>query len=162
MGKTSIGLPSDLKEGNPKKRGYVYMQKLTQRCKATMLSSCQVMSTSLRPHGLQHARLPCPSPSPRVCSNSCPLNQRCHPTVSACCPLLLLPSSIKISLKIRSVHSFHPWELRMWGMAFPNPQSDPLMATNQKRWKIVALQDYGYHTFNESQPHARHWNRLSR
>ena len=34
-------------------------------------------------HGLQHARLPCPSPSPRVCSNSCPLSQWCHPTISS-------------------------------------------------------------------------------
>ena len=35
------------------------------------------------PHGLQHARLPCPSLSPRVCSNSCPLSWWCHPTVSS-------------------------------------------------------------------------------
>ena len=35
------------------------------------------------PHGLQHARLPCPSPSPRVCSNSRPLSWRCHPTISS-------------------------------------------------------------------------------
>ena len=34
--------------------------------------SCSVMSNSLQPHGLQHTRLPCPSPSPRACSNSCP------------------------------------------------------------------------------------------
>ena len=40
------------------------------------------MSDSLRPHGLQHARLPCPSPSPRVYSNSCSLSQWCHPTIS--------------------------------------------------------------------------------
>ena len=33
------------------------------------------------PHGLQHTRLPCPSPSPRACSNSCPLSQWCHPTI---------------------------------------------------------------------------------
>ena len=38
------------------------------------------MSDSLWPHGLQHARLPCPSPTPGVCSNSCPLSQWCHPT----------------------------------------------------------------------------------
>ena len=38
-------------------------------------------SVWLWPHGLQHARLHCPSPSPRVCSNSCPLNQWCHPTI---------------------------------------------------------------------------------
>ena len=41
------------------------------------------MSNSLRPHGLQHARSPCPSPTPGVYSNSCPLTQRCHPTISS-------------------------------------------------------------------------------
>ena len=39
------------------------------------------MSDSLPPHGLQHARLPCPSPSPRSCSKSCPLSWWCHPTI---------------------------------------------------------------------------------
>ena len=41
------------------------------------------MSDSLRPHGLQHARLLCPSLSPGACSNSCPLSQWCHPTISS-------------------------------------------------------------------------------
>ena len=41
------------------------------------------MSNSLRPHGLRHARLPCPSLSPRVCWNSCPLIWWCHPTISS-------------------------------------------------------------------------------
>ena len=41
------------------------------------------MSDSLQPHGLQHARLPCPSPSPVVCSNSCPWSLWCHPTISS-------------------------------------------------------------------------------
>ena len=41
------------------------------------------MSNSLWPYGLQHARLPCPLPYPRVCSNSCPLSQWCHPTISS-------------------------------------------------------------------------------
>ena len=41
------------------------------------------MSNSLRPHELQHASLPCPSLSPWVCSNSCPLSRRCHPTISS-------------------------------------------------------------------------------
>ena len=41
------------------------------------------MSNSLRPHGLQHARLPCPSLSAGVCSNSCSLSQWCHPTISS-------------------------------------------------------------------------------
>ena len=42
-----------------------------------------VMSDSLWPHGLQHARPPCPSPTPRVCPNSCPLSQWCHPVISS-------------------------------------------------------------------------------
>ena len=41
------------------------------------------MSDSLRPHGLQHARPPCPSPTPRAYSNSCPLSRWCHPTISS-------------------------------------------------------------------------------
>ena len=47
-----------------------------------LLFSCWVVSDSLWPHGLQQARLPCPSPSPWVCSNSCPLSRWCHPTIS--------------------------------------------------------------------------------
>ena len=44
--------------------------------------SCSVMSDSLRPHGLQHnSKLPCPSPTPRACSNSCPSCQWCHPAI---------------------------------------------------------------------------------
>ena len=42
-----------------------------------------VMSDSLRPRGLQHAGLPCPSPALKACSNSCPLSWWCHPTISS-------------------------------------------------------------------------------
>ena len=45
--------------------------------------SCSVVSDSLRPYGLQYARLPCPSPTPGACSNSCPSSQWCHPTFSS-------------------------------------------------------------------------------
>ena len=45
--------------------------------------SCSVVSDSLQPHGLQHTRLPCPSPTPGAYSNSCPLSQWCHPTISS-------------------------------------------------------------------------------
>ena len=48
-----------------------------------LLFSRSVMSDSLQQHGLQHARLPSPSPSPGACSNSCPLSQWCHPTISS-------------------------------------------------------------------------------
>ena len=48
-----------------------------------VLLSHSVMSDSLWPHGLQHARPPCPSPTPGVYSNSRPLSRRCHPTISS-------------------------------------------------------------------------------
>ena len=48
-----------------------------------LLFSCSAVSDSLRPHGLQHTRPPCPSPSPEVCPSSCPLHQWCHPAVSS-------------------------------------------------------------------------------
>ena len=51
--------------------------------KDLLLFSGSVVSNCLWPHGLQHARLPCPSPSPGACSNSCPLSQWCHPTISS-------------------------------------------------------------------------------
>ena len=45
--------------------------------------SHSVVSNSLQPHGLQHTRLSCPSPTPRACSRSCPLSRWCHPTISS-------------------------------------------------------------------------------
>ena len=65
----------------------------------SLLFSCQVVSNYLRPHGLQQARLLCLSMSPRVCSNSCPLSQRCYLTILSSATLFsfcLLPS-IRVS-----------------------------------------------------------------
>ena len=52
-------------------------------CVCVCILSHSVVSDSLWPHGLQHARLPCPSPIPRVYSNSCPSSWWCHPTTSS-------------------------------------------------------------------------------
>ena len=54
------------------------------RWRRDQFSSVQllILSDSLWPHGLQHARLPCPSPTPRVCSNSCPSSRWYHPTIT--------------------------------------------------------------------------------
>ena len=61
-------------------------------------SSLSVMSDSLRLNGLQHARPPCPSPTPRVYSNSCPLSQWCHPTISySAVPFSSCPQSLPAS-----------------------------------------------------------------
>ena len=71
------------------KFGVVYLSEFSREKEPTCLSVClvlfshSVMSLSLRPHGLQHARLPCPSPTPRAYSNSCPLSQWCHPSISS-------------------------------------------------------------------------------
>ena len=56
---------------------------VTNTFRRLLLFSCYVVSDSLQPHGLQHARLLCPSLSPRVCSNSCPLNWWCQSTISS-------------------------------------------------------------------------------
>ena len=61
--------------------------------------SHSVTSDSLRPHGLQHARLPCPSPTPGACSNSCSLCWWCHPTISS--SVITFSSSLPILPRIR-------------------------------------------------------------
>ena len=53
------------------------------QCSKPVQFSHSVMSNSLWPHGLQHARLPCPSLSPGFCSSSCTFSQWCHPTISS-------------------------------------------------------------------------------
>ena len=60
---------------------YFHLKKLTSESVSQFSHS--VMSDSLRPHELQHARLPCPSQTPRACSNSCPSSQWWHPTLSS-------------------------------------------------------------------------------
>ena len=62
------------------------------------------MSSSLRPHGLRHSRLPCPSPTPGAYSNSHPLSQMPSNHLILCCPFLL-PSSIFPSIKVFSNES---------------------------------------------------------
>ena len=57
-----------------------------------LLFSHKALSNSLQSHGVQHSRLLCPTLSPRVCSNICPLSWWCHPTISPCHAFLLLPS----------------------------------------------------------------------
>ena len=80
------------------------------------LFSHYVMSDSLQPHGLQHTRLPCPSLSPGVCSDSCPLSQWCHPTISSSVALL---SSIFPSLRVFSNElALHIRWSKYWSFSF--------------------------------------------
>jgi len=63
----------------------------THVCCCSVTKSC----LTLRSHGLQHARLPCPLLSPGVCSDSCPLTQWCHPTISS--PVVPSPPAFNLS-----------------------------------------------------------------
>ena len=58
-------------------------KELQAYCLSSVQFSCSVMSDSLCLHGLQHARPPCPSPTPGACSESWPLSRWCHPTISS-------------------------------------------------------------------------------
>ena len=72
--------------------------------------SHSVVSNCLRPHGLQHTRPPCSSPTPGVHPNSCPLNQWCHPTISSSViPFSSCPQSVPAS------GSFQMNQLFAWG-----------------------------------------------
>ena len=81
--------------------------------------SHSVTSDSLQPHGLQHSRLPFPSPTPRACSNSCPSGQWCHSTLSSSViPFLLLPSvfpSIRVFSNESVIHIRWP---KYWSFSF--------------------------------------------
>ena len=88
--------------------------------------SCSVMSNSLQPHGLQHTRPPCPSPTPRVYSNSCPLNWWCHaPSVVPFSCLQSFPASVYFqmsqlftsggkSIGISASTSILPMNIQVW------------------------------------------------
>ena len=72
--------------------------------------SRSVVSDSLRPHESQHARLSCPSPTPRVYPNSCPLSPWCHPAISSSViPFSSCPKSLPAS------ESFPMSQLFAWG-----------------------------------------------
>ena len=80
--------------------------------------SHSVVSNSLGAHGLQHTRPPCPLPTPRAYSNSCPSSWWCHPTIIFCRPLFLLPSvfpSIRVFSDESVLHIRWP---KYWSFSF--------------------------------------------
>ena len=71
---------------------------LVELCMYSVQISCSILSDSLQHHEPQHARPPCPSPTPRVYSNSCPLSWWCHPTIpSSVIPFFSCPQSFPAS-----------------------------------------------------------------
>ena len=102
-----------------------------------MLFSCSVMCDPMRPHGLQHARLPCPSPSPGACSNSCPLNQWCHPTIS--------PSVIPFSSCLLSFPAWGSFPMSQFftsgGQIIGTSTSASVLLVNIQDWFPLGLTD---------------------
>ena len=80
--------------------------------------SCSVMSDPLQPHGLQHARLPCTSLTPRACSNSCPLSRWCHPTISSSVIPFSCLQSIPASGSFQMKSVLHIMWPKYWSFSF--------------------------------------------
>ena len=118
------------------------------------LFSCSVMSDSLQPHGLQHARFLCPLPTPGACSNSWPSSQWCHPIIFfLCCPLLLLPSifpSMGVFSKKSVLHIRWP---KYWNFSFsisPSNEYSGLISFGIDWLDLLAVQ--GTHPMDCSPP----------
>ena len=102
-------------------------------CNAGVQFSCSVVSDSLQPHELQHARPPCPSPTPRVHSNSLPSSQWCHPAISSSViPFSSCPQSLPAS------ESFPMSQLFAWGdQSIGASASTSFLPKNTQDWSFL-------------------------
>ena len=112
--------------------------------------SHSVMSHSLQPHELQHARPPCPSPTPRVYSNSCPLSWWCHPAISSSVvPFSSCPQSLPAS------GSFPMSQLFAWGgPSIGVSASASVLPMNTQDWSSL-------HKQNQNSPTKIKYKRLT-
>ena len=93
------------------------------------------MSDSLWPHGLQHARLSCPSLSPGVCSNSCPLNRWHHPTISS----FVIPFSSCLQSFPASGSFLMSWFFESGGQNIGASASASVLPVNIRGWSPLGL-----------------------
>ena len=131
--------------------------------KGLLLFSCSVLGPTLPPHELQHARLPCPSLSPGVCSNSCPLSQWCHPTISSSVApfsscLQYFPASESFSMSwlfasgdqtIRASASVLPMHIQGW---FPLGLIDLISLQSKGLSRVFSSTTVQKHQFFSTQP----------
>ena len=105
--------------------------------------NCSVVSSSLQPHRLQHARLPCPSPTSGASSNSCPWSQWSSNHLILCHPLLLLPSvfpSIRVFSSESVLHIRWP---KYWSFSFsisPSSEHPGLISFRMDWLDLLAVQ----------------------
>ena len=113
-------------------------------CQNLVQFSCSVVSNSLQPHELQHIRLPCPSPTPRACSNSCPMSWRCCPYHLILYQLLLLLPLIFLSIRGFSNESaLHIRQPKYWGFSFstcPFNEYSGLISFRIEKFDLLAVQ----------------------
>ena len=108
---------------------------LPPNCFSSVQFSHSVMSNSLRPHGLQHARLPCPSPNPGAYSNWCPSSWWCHPAISSS---VVAISSCPQSLP--AADSFPMSQLFAWsGQSTGVSASASVLPVNIQDWFLLGL-----------------------
>ena len=146
---------------------------LTPLCTSPILSSLfycliqfshSVMSDSLRLHGLQHAKPPCPSPTPRVHPNSCPLSWWCHPTVSSSVvPFSSCPQSFPASGSLQMSQLF-----TSGGQSFGVSASTLVLPVNTQDWSPfrwtgwISLQSKGLsRVFSNTSVQKHHSSALS-
>ena len=106
---------------------------------SSVQSSHSVVSHSLQPHGLQHARPPCPSPTPRVYSNSHPLSRWCHPTISSSVvPFFSCPQSLLAS-RFFPMSQFFAWggqSIAVSASASVLPMNNPGLTSFRMDWPL--------------------------
>ena len=100
--------------------------------------SHSVVSNSLPPHGLQDTRLPCPSPTPGVYSNSCPLSQWCHPTISSS----IIPFSSRFQSSPASGSFPMSWFFTSGGQSTGISASASVLPMNIQSWFPLGLTDW--------------------
>ena len=118
-----VSLPSPTPTGHHRVPGWAPC--VTQQHQLSSVQfSHSVMSDSLRPHELQHARPPCPSPTPGVHSNSCPLSQWCHPAISSSVvPFSSCPQSLPASGSFSNESTLRMRWPRYWSFSFSTSPS---------------------------------------
>ena len=108
-----------------------------------LLFSCSVVSNSLWPHGLQNARLPCPSLSHGVCSNSCPSSWWCHPAISSSVvPFSSCPQSLPASESFPMSQLCMRWP-KYWSFSFsisPSREHPGLISFRMDWLDLLAVQ----------------------
>ena len=105
-----------------------------------LLFSCSVVSDSLQPHGLQHARLPCPSPYSRVYSNSCPLVMTSNHLIF-CHPFLLLLSIFPIIRVFSNESALHMRLPKYWSFSISLPNEYSGLISFRMDWfDLLAVQ----------------------